>query len=350
MKILQILECDANRAEFLEWCSRWCSQNNVWLLIAAQRSQTSYDLRLLIVTRTNETVCWPQSRDATRDDYSSDSSVRLLLSEDWFTCINWLELEMHLIVIQTNRCFIKSRIRDLLCIWRFSIEILNDYRISLIHDLFLIFTVFELEICEILLITSSDEYIEVYSLRSEHQCRAVDFSSLIWIIASRLFDSDLNRYNIFKNDSRTQEEHYRNHCYEDSSFIYEKSSIYFLRTSYTQFTSSAFRLFHRQSFHEFSSRQSSSDSQRWYLWHRTRQCIWYITRIERDSCCNEVTVESRTMNTSNCERIDQLFRLKRLRTKSRNFICYYCIHFTSRRADITKNSIHDWYFSSKRLQ
>ena len=50
-----------------------------------------------------------------------------------------------MLVIQTNRCFIKSRIRDLLCTRRFSIETFNDYRISLIHDLFVIFTVFELE-------------------------------------------------------------------------------------------------------------------------------------------------------------------------------------------------------------
>ena len=53
-------------------------------------------------------------------------------------------------------------------------------------------------------------------------------------------------------------------------FIYERNNIYSLRTNYTQFMSSSFRLFHRQSFHEFSSRQSSFDSQRWYLWHRTR--------------------------------------------------------------------------------
>ena len=138
----------ARRIELnFRWCSQWCSLNIVWLLIVAQRSQTSYDLRLMIVTRTKETVCWSQSRDANRNDYCSDLSVRFLLSKDWFICINWLELKLFLnmLVIQTNRCFIKSRIRDLLCIWRFSIEIFNDYRISLIHDLFVTLTAFELE-------------------------------------------------------------------------------------------------------------------------------------------------------------------------------------------------------------
>ena len=122
--------------------------------------------------------------------------VRLLLSKDWFTCINWLELKLFLIlhVIQTNRCFIKSKIRDLLCIWRSFIESFNDYRISLIHDLFVIFTTFETNVCEILLITSFDAYIEVCSLRSEHQNLIIVYSFLIWIVANRLFDSDLNRY------------------------------------------------------------------------------------------------------------------------------------------------------------
>ena len=97
-------------------------------------------------------------------------------------------------IIQTNRCLIKSRIRDLLCTRRLSIEILSDYRISLIIDLFMIFTVHETRIYETFLITSFDAYIEVCSLRFEHQCRAIVFSFLIWIVASRLLDFDLNRY------------------------------------------------------------------------------------------------------------------------------------------------------------
>ena len=47
------------------------------------------------------------------------------------------------------------------------------------------------------LITSFDEYIEVCSLESGHQCRAIGFSILVWIFASRLFDFDLHRYTIF---------------------------------------------------------------------------------------------------------------------------------------------------------
>ena len=167
---------------------------------------------------------------------------------------------------------------------------------------------------------------------------------------SRWFRISQKKYHdryIFKNDSRTQKEHYWNHCYENSSLIYERSNIYFLRTNYTQFTSLSFRLFHWQLFHEFLSRQSFFDFQRWYLWHRTRQCIWYIIKIERNNCYNEITIEFKTMNTSNCERINQLFRLKKFRTKSRNLICYYCIHFTNRRENITQNSIHDCYFFSK---
>ena len=126
--------------------------------------------------------------------------VRFFFLKDWFQCINWLKLELQLnvLVIQTNRCFIKSKIRDLLCTRRLSIEILSDYRISLIIDLFVIFTVFETKICEIFLITSlSDAYIEVCSLKSEHQCRTITFSFLVWIVANRLFDFDLHRYTIF---------------------------------------------------------------------------------------------------------------------------------------------------------
>ena len=75
-------------------------------------------------------------------NFCKTSSLKRLI-----TYINWLNLELlfNILVIQTNRCFIKSRIRDLLYIRRFFIEILNDYRISLIHDLFVIFTTFELE-------------------------------------------------------------------------------------------------------------------------------------------------------------------------------------------------------------
>ena len=82
-------------------------------------------------------------------------------------------------IIQTNRCFIKSKIRDLLCTRRFSIEIFNDYRISLIIDLFMIFTVHETRVYEIFLITLFDAYIEICSLKFEHQCRAIVFSFLI---------------------------------------------------------------------------------------------------------------------------------------------------------------------------
>ena len=102
--------------------------------------------------------------------------------------INWLELELQLnmFIIQTNRCFIKSRIRDLLCTRRFSIEVLSDYRISLIIDLFVIFTAFETRVCEILLITSlSDAYIEVCSLKFESRSE------------NRLLVSDLNRCKSF---------------------------------------------------------------------------------------------------------------------------------------------------------
>ena len=120
--------------------------------------------------------------------------------KNWFASINWLKLKLQLnmFIIQTNRCFIKSKIRDLLCIRRLFIEIFNDYRISLINDLFVIFTVFETRVYEILLIISFDAYIEICSLESRHQCRAIAFSFLIWIVASRLFDSDLNRYTMFE--------------------------------------------------------------------------------------------------------------------------------------------------------
>ena len=149
IKILQIFACDASKTEFLEWCSRWCFQNNIWLLIVAQRSQIAYDSKFLMMIRTKWTIYKFQSRDANRDDYNNDSSVKFLFSENWFICINWLELKLHVFNIQTNRCFIKNKIRDLLCIWRFSIEIFNDYRISLIHDLFLIFKIFELKFMQL---------------------------------------------------------------------------------------------------------------------------------------------------------------------------------------------------------
>ena len=56
---------------------------------------------------------------------------------------------------------------------------------------------FRIEIYAIFLITSFDEYIEICFLEFEHQCRTIDFSFLIWIIANRLFDFDLHRYIIF---------------------------------------------------------------------------------------------------------------------------------------------------------
>ena len=151
----------------------------------------------MIVIRTKRTVYRFQSRNANRDDYNNDSNVKFLLLRDWFANINWLKLKLqhNMFIIQTNCCFIKNKIRDLLCIRRFSIEIFNDYRISLINDLFVIFTIFEIRICEIFLITSFDAYIEICSLKSKHQCRAIVFSFLIWIVANRLFDSDLHRYN-----------------------------------------------------------------------------------------------------------------------------------------------------------
>ena len=196
----------ARRIELnFRWCSQWCSLNKVWLWIVAQRSQTSYDLKLMTVTRTKEIVCWFQSRDTNRNDYWSDSNVRFLLSKDWFICINWLKLKLLLImlVIQTNRCFIKNWIRDSLCIRNSDksfIEILNDYRISLIHDLFVTFTTFETNVCETLLITSFDAYIEVCSLKFEHQDLIVVFrlwfqlqvvhSTLIWIVTTN--------YQVFK--------------------------------------------------------------------------------------------------------------------------------------------------------
>ena len=88
-------------------------------------------------------------------------------------------------IIQTNRCFIKNKIRDLLCTRRLSIEILNDYRISLINDLFVILTVLETSVCEILLITSFDAYVEIYSLEFESRSE------------NRLFVSGLNRCKSF---------------------------------------------------------------------------------------------------------------------------------------------------------
>ena len=160
----------------------------MWLLIVAQRSQISYDLRFLIVTRTKWTVYRFQSRNANRDDYNSDSNVKFLFLRNWFANINWLKLKLqfNMFIIQTNRCFIKSRIRDLLCTRRLSIEIFNDYRISLIIDLFVIFTVFETKIYEILLITSLfDAYIEVCSL--EFVSRS----------GNRLFVFNLNRCKSF---------------------------------------------------------------------------------------------------------------------------------------------------------
>ena len=128
------------------------------------------------------------------------SSFRRLIAN-----INWLELELqfNMLIIQTNRCFIKSKIRDLLCTRRLSIEIFSDYRISLINNLFVIFTVLETKIYETFLITSFDAYIEVCSLKFEHQCRAIVFSFLIWIVASRLLDFDLNRYIIFFQRNRS---------------------------------------------------------------------------------------------------------------------------------------------------
>ena len=166
---------------------RWCFQNEMWLLIVAQRSQTSYDLKFLIVTRTKWIVYRFQSRDANRDNYNNDSNVRFFLLKDWFASINWLELELQLnmFIIQTNRCFIKSKIRDSLCIRRFFIEIFNDYRISLINDFIVIFTVFETRICEIFLITSFDAYIEICSLKFESRSE------------SRLLVSSLNRCKSF---------------------------------------------------------------------------------------------------------------------------------------------------------
>ena len=88
-------------------------------------------------------------------------------------------------IIQTNRFFIKNRIRNLLCIRRLFIEIFNDYRISLINDLFVIFTVLETSVCEIFLITSFDAYVEIYSLKFESK------------FENRLFVSDLNRCKSF---------------------------------------------------------------------------------------------------------------------------------------------------------
>ena len=128
-----------------------------------------------------------------------NATVKFLFRRNWFTCINWLELKLQLnvFIIQTNRCFIKSKIRDLLCIRRFFIEIFNDYRISLIINLFVIFIIHEIKIYEIFLITSFDAYIEICLLKFEHQCRTIVFSFLIWIVASRSFDFDLNCYTIF---------------------------------------------------------------------------------------------------------------------------------------------------------
>ena len=143
---------------------------------------------------------------------------------NWFLCINWLKLELqfNVFVIQTNRCFIKNKIRDLLCIRRFFIEIFSDYRISLIKNLFVIFTVFEIRICEIFLITSFDAYIEICSLEFEHQCRTIVFSFLIWIVASRLFDFDLNRYTIFFQRDRNFMK------FEDFSFFMTWSSFFII--------------------------------------------------------------------------------------------------------------------------
>ena len=82
--------------------------------------------------------------------------------------------------------------------------------------------------------------------------------------------------------------------------------------------------------------------------HLRRLYFQHISRIEDYRCCKKVTIDVETMITSNCERNDQLFRLKRRSTRSCNHIWYYCIHFTNQRASISKNSLHHWYFSSWR--
>ena len=150
----------------------------------------------MIVIRTKRIVYQFQSRNANRDDYNNDSNVKIFFLKNWFANINWLKLKLsfNMFIIQTNRCFIKSKIRDLSCIRRFFFEIFNDYCISLIKNLFVIFTIFEIKICEIFLITSFDAYIEICLLKFEHQCRTIVFLFLIWIVANRLFDFDLNRY------------------------------------------------------------------------------------------------------------------------------------------------------------
>ena len=45
--------------------------------------------------------------------------VKFLFLKDWFANINWLELKLsfNMFIIQTNRCFIKNKIRDLLCMY-----------------------------------------------------------------------------------------------------------------------------------------------------------------------------------------------------------------------------------------
>ena len=147
-KFLSAMRIELNFRWSFEWCSSWCFRNNMWLLIAAQRSQVSYDLRLLIVTRTNRTVCWSQSKDANRDNYSSDSNVRLLLSEDWFTYMHQLikiRIASH-IACYSNESLLHQEQNSWSTMYStISIETFNDYRISLIHDLFVILTVFELE-------------------------------------------------------------------------------------------------------------------------------------------------------------------------------------------------------------
>ena len=122
----------------------------MWLLIVTRRSQISNDLKFLIVNRTKWIVYRFQSKNANRNNYNNDSNVKIFFRKNWFTCINWLKLKLqfNMFIIQTNRYFIKSKIRDLLCIRRFFIEILNDYRISLIINLFVIFTIYKIKIYE----------------------------------------------------------------------------------------------------------------------------------------------------------------------------------------------------------
>ena len=119
----------------------WFFVNNLWIFNTKKKIFIKKNIRAQYF------LCrfWKSFVDKIENYERRFKTVRLFLSEDWFICINWLELELHVFDIQTNRCFIRNRIRDLLCIWRFSIEIFNDYRISLIHDLFLVFKILELK-------------------------------------------------------------------------------------------------------------------------------------------------------------------------------------------------------------